>query len=49
MSAHSTAAAADRIAELRAEYGTPDLAVAHLLCDRHPGDAVAVTLVGSDL
>ncbi len=40
---------AQRIAALQAEYGSPDLAVAHLLCDRHPADAVAATLVGPDL
>ncbi|MHA6794994.1 AMP-binding protein [Pseudonocardia bannensis] len=40
---------AQRVAELQAEYGSPDLAVAHLLCDRHPADAVAATLVDPDL
>lgn len=38
-----------RVMELRAEYGGPELAVAHLLCDRHAAEAVAVTLVGPDL
>ena len=38
-----------RVMELRAEYGGPKLAVAHLLCDRHAAEAVAVTLVGPDL
>ena len=40
--------ATDRVDELIAEYGRTDLSVAHLLCDRHDPDAVAVTVVGDD-
>ncbi|MEV6561437.1 AMP-binding protein [Nocardia sp. NPDC051756] len=38
-----------RIAELVARYGTEDLCVAAALCDDHPADAVAFTIVEPDL
>ncbi|WP_068276981.1 AMP-binding protein [Aldersonia kunmingensis] len=38
-----------RVRELLARYATPDVCVAELLCDGHPDDAVAVTIVESDL
>lgn len=38
-----------RVDELLALYGATDASVAHLLCDRHPADAVAFTLVESDV
>ncbi|MBW0116899.1 AMP-binding protein [Pseudonocardia abyssalis] len=38
----------DRVEALIAEYGRADLSVAHLACDRHDPDAVAVTVVGDD-
>ncbi len=40
--------ASDRVDALIAEYGQADLSVAHLVCDRHDPDAVAVTVVGDD-
>ncbi|MET8511815.1 AMP-binding protein [Streptomyces sp. NPDC005077] len=40
--------AADRVAELAAAFAAPSLDVAHLLCDRHPADRTAFTLVDSD-
>jgi len=39
----------ERVRELKREYGAPDVSVAHLLCDRHPADAVAFTIVDEDL
>jgi acetyl-CoA synthetase len=45
----STAAVDRRVAELAAEYGSPDARPGVLLCDRHRGDAVAFTVVQSDL
>ncbi|MFF3138606.1 AMP-binding protein [Streptomyces mirabilis] len=38
-----------RTAELVRSYSAPSLDVAHLLCDRHPGHAVAARVVGEDL
>lgn len=38
-----------RVRELLAQYETPDACAAELLCDRHPADAVAFTVVESDL
>lgn len=38
-----------RVRELLAQYDTPDACAAELLCDRHPADAVAFTVVESDL
>ncbi|MBM4695890.1 AMP-binding protein, partial [Rhodococcus hoagii] len=35
--------------ELLAQYDTPQACAAELLCDRHPADAVAFTVVESDL
>src|SRR6516165_7029561 len=43
------AAAEQRTAELVAEYGSPDACPGVLLCDRHPGEAVAFTVVEPDL
>lgn len=43
------AAAERRVAELIAEYGSPGANPAELLCDRHPADAVAFTVVEPDL
>ena len=40
--------AADRVAELTAEFSAPVLNVAWLLCDRHPADHVAFTVVDGD-
>ncbi|MCX5188808.1 AMP-binding protein [Streptomyces sp. NBC_00268] len=40
--------AADRVAELTATFTAPSLDVAWLLCDRHPADRAAFTVVGSD-
>jgi acetyl-CoA synthetase len=40
---------ADRIAELLAGYGSPEACAAELLCDIHPGDAVAFTVVDAGL
>ncbi|WLW50528.1 AMP-binding protein [Streptomyces sp. YU58] len=37
--------AADRVAELTATFAAPSLDVARLLCDRHPADHVAFTVV----
>ena len=38
-----------RVAELGAEYGSPDACPAALLCDRHRDEAVAFTVVEPDL
>src|SRR5260370_31633634 len=38
-----------RVAELVAEYGSPQACPGALLCDRHPGEAVAFTVVEPDL
>jgi acetyl-CoA synthetase len=38
-----------RVAELVAEYGSPDACPGALLCGRHPGEAVAFTVVEPDL
>lgn len=38
-----------RISELLALYDRPDAGAADLLCDRHPADAVAFTVVEADL
>ncbi|GAB2651646.1 AMP-binding protein [Prescottella soli] len=38
-----------RVRELLAQYDTPEACAAELLCDRHPADAVAFTVVESDL
>jgi len=40
--------AADRVAELTAAFAAPSLDVAGLLCDRHPTDRTAFTVVDSD-
>lgn len=40
--------AADRVAELTSTFAAPSLDVAHLLCDRHPADRVAFTVVDGD-
>ncbi|HET9543103.1 MAG TPA: AMP-binding protein, partial [Acidimicrobiales bacterium] len=36
------------IDELVAEYSGEDLGLAHVLCDRHPADAPAFTVVEAD-
>ena len=38
-----------RLDELLQVYGAPGASAAHLLCDRHPADAVAFTVVEGDL
>ena len=38
-----------RVRELLDRYDTPDACVAALLCDDHPADAVAFTVVEADL
>ena len=43
------AAAEQKTAELVAEYGSADACPGVLLCDRHPGEAVAFTVVEPDL
>ncbi|MFJ1456018.1 AMP-binding protein [Nocardia sp. N2S4-5] len=40
---------ATRVAELLAEFGSPDADVARLLCDRHPVAATALTIVDEHL
>jgi acetyl-CoA synthetase len=40
---------ATRTAELVRSYSAPSLDVAELLCDRHPGSAVAARVIGDDL
>jgi acetyl-CoA synthetase len=42
-------APADRVHDLLARYGDPRASVAALLCDQHPVDAVAYTVVQPDL
>ncbi len=39
----------DRVAELLAEFDRPEVDLAAMLCDRHPADAVAFTVVQPDL
>lgn len=39
----------ERVSELLAVYDRPDADAADLLCDRHPADAVAFTVVEADL
>ena len=39
----------ERVSELLAEYGSADANAAELLCDRHPADAVAFTVIEPDL
>ncbi|MFJ7773054.1 AMP-binding protein [Streptomyces sp. NPDC097107] len=43
------ATASERIRELLARFGSPEACAAELLCDRHPADAVAFTVVEADL
>ncbi len=38
-----------RVAELLDTFDRPELNLAELLCDRHPADAVAFTIIQSDL
>lgn len=38
-----------RVRELLDRYDTPDACAAHLLCDGHPADAVAFTVIEGDL
>jgi acetyl-CoA synthetase len=45
----NTAVVERRVAELAAEYGSPDACPGALLCDRHRSDAVAFTIVEPDL
>lgn len=45
----STESVADSLHELISRYTARDSSVAHLLCDKHPGDAVAFTVVADDL
>ncbi|MEV6275138.1 AMP-binding protein [Nocardia sp. NPDC051832] len=40
---------AARVRQLLEEYGSPQACAAELLCDRHPADAVAFTIIESDL
>ncbi|GAB3209052.1 acyl-CoA synthetase [Marinactinospora endophytica] len=40
---------ARRVAQWLAAYDTAEASVAHLLCDRHDGDSVALTEIGPDL
>lgn len=42
-------APAQQIHDWLATYDTPDTCVAHLLCDRHPADTVAITEIDPDL
>jgi acetyl-CoA synthetase len=39
----------ERVAELLMTFDTAGLTLAELLCDRHPADAVAFTIVQADL
>ncbi|MEH0468648.1 AMP-binding protein [Streptomyces sp. B21-097] len=39
----------DRVRELLGLFGAPDACAAELLCDRHPADSVAFTVVEKDL
>jgi acetyl-CoA synthetase len=50
MSDPATMTAIDRrLRELLEEYGAPDLCLAEALCDRHPPEAVAFTIVDEHL
>lgn len=39
----------ERVSQLLETFDRPDLTLAELLCDRHPADAVAFTVIHSDL
>ncbi|MEV0555181.1 AMP-binding protein [Streptomyces sp. NPDC050597] len=43
------AAVSERVRELLARFASPEACAAELLCDRHPADAVAFTVVEADL
>ncbi|MEU2286833.1 AMP-binding protein [Streptomyces sp. NPDC013178] len=43
------ASASERVRELLARFDSPEACAAELLCDRHPADAVAFTVVEADL
>ena len=45
----SSGAGSARVAELLAMYGASDIRVCDLLCDRHPADHVAFTLIDADM
>ncbi|MCY9783349.1 AMP-binding protein [Nocardiopsis sp. EMB25] len=45
----STTSASERVRGLLARFDAPDACVAELLCDAHPADAVAFTVVEPDL
>jgi acetyl-CoA synthetase len=45
----ASSTAIDRVHQLLADYSGPDACVAALLCDRHPADATAYTIVEADL
>ncbi|MFF0814232.1 AMP-binding protein [Rhodococcus sp. NPDC003318] len=47
--ARSSADSTARVGELLSRYGTADACAAELLCDRHPADAVAFTVIEADL
>ncbi|SDZ31798.1 acetyl-CoA synthetase [Saccharopolyspora shandongensis] len=47
--APGTTPQSQRVAELLARFGSPDACAAELLCDHHPADAVAYTVVEADL
>jgi acetyl-CoA synthetase len=49
MSLAAEDATPDRVRDLLALYGNPEASVASLLCDQHPADAVAFTVVEPDL
>ena len=40
---------AQQIRDWLATYDTPTASVAHLLCDRHPHDTIAITEISPDL
>lgn len=39
----------DRVAELLARFGAPGASAAELLCDAHPADAIAFTVIEADM
>lgn len=47
--AASTTPQSERVADLLAQFDSPEACAAELLCDRHPADAVACTVVEADL
>lgn len=49
ISNNSTANPEQRVSQLLEAYAAESASVAHILCDRHPADAIACRVIGADL